>query len=204
MSAPHDFSALQLHALALAWEHLNCDWDADCLMNELLAAHYPEFERNRNPVNPTFALQRREDVFEQFLKLCILQGWNAEDKLEWFEEEMRGPIKFRNLLGFRESYAGRYFDREAIGLDTCEGIFQEVNAALQDLEARQFIRVIGKTGLLLMPQGIETARSRFPDLTPCVRGNPYKRTDDADIETILGERRAPAWQATYVVPLRQP
>lgn len=198
MTSPQDFSALQLRALAIAWDHLNCDWDADCVMNELLAAHYPVFEHNRNPVNPTFALQRREEMFEQFLRLCILQDWEAEDKLAWYEQKMHGPIEFRNLLGFRESYAGRYFDRNAIGLDTCDKIFAEVNADLKDLEDRQLIRVVGKTGLWLTPQGIEVARTLFPDACPRLRGNPYQRIDLAHVDAILAERRAPAWQATYL------
>ncbi|MEO0853973.1 MAG: hypothetical protein AAFY15_10800 [Cyanobacteria bacterium J06648_11] len=201
MTSSSEFSALQLRALGLAWKNLNCDWDADCLMNELLAAHYPTFEAHRNAVNPTFALQRREEMLEQFIKLCILQGWDTEDKLDWYEQKMRGPIEFRNLLGFRESYAGRYFDRDAIGLDTCDAIFQDVNLGLEELEHRQLACVVGKIGLLLTADGIDMARVLFPDVQPRLRGNPYRHASPDSVDAIAHQRRSPEWRAKFATQL---
>ncbi|WP_156819992.1 hypothetical protein [Synechococcus sp. PCC 7336] len=184
-------SALQTEALKIAWIHLDCDWDVDGLTNELLAAYYPVFEQHRRQVTAEYRQARYEEMLEQYRLLCREEGWDFRQHLTWFEEQLQGPIRFRDLLGYRQVYPGRFFDREAIGIQICDAAFEEVYKALQELAQQDLIRTFGNVGFVLTEPGIAMARSLFfPDIRPFKQGNPFQKADELSLRRIAQERRS--------------
>jgi hypothetical protein len=181
-------SEQQLHALEIAWTQLNCDWDLDCLTNELLVACHPLFAQHRRQMTPQFIEQQREEMWEQYLELCELMSWDRDEQQSWFEQQLEGPIPFRDLLGYRNIYPGRFFDREAIGVKKCDATYSEIADSIQGLVTAGLARAVGKLGFVLTPAGIAIAREQFPHIQPHKRGNPLQTIDTDELEAIVAER----------------
>ncbi len=189
-------STLKLNALKIAWSHLGCDEDVDALTNELLTQHFPTFEQHRNSINPRYRKLLRSQLEEQFEWLCTLQEWNSSEHLEWFENYLAGTVPFRDLLGYRLMYPGRFFDRKAIGDDLCDAAFAEVRRSLQQLSAQNWVRNKGNLGFVLTDEGITLCRSLFPDIVPLKPGNPMQQTDELSIRRIVHERHRTPLKST--------
>ena len=185
----HPLSSLQNTALRIAWRHLGCDGDVDGLTNELLSEHFPIFQQHRNHLNPKYRQLLRAGLWEQYESLCEMEGWFASDRLEVFECHFEGPVSFRDILGCRQIYPGRFFDRDAIGTEICDAAFAEVRRSLHQLSAQHLILMVGNVGFVLTELGISIARSLFPNVHPLKSGNPYQQADELSIRRIIHERR---------------
>ena len=189
-------SSLQHTALRIAWRHLGCDEDVDALTNELLSEHFPIFQQHRNHLNPKYRQLLRSGLWEQYESLCDMEGWFASEHLDVFESHFVGPVRFRDILGCRQSYPGRFFDRSAIGSELCNAAFAEVRRSLQQLSAQNLIRVVGNLGFVLTDLGISMSRSLFPDIQPLRSGNPHQKADELSIRRIIHERRRKTLEST--------
>ena len=196
IQAEHMLSSLQLKALKIAWVHLGCDEDIDGLTNELLSDHFPVFCQHRNHLNPKYRQLMRSGLWEQFESLCDMEGWQPSDRLEWFEGHLEGPVRFRDLLGARQIYPGRFFNRNAIGNELCNSAFADVRSALQQLSAQDLIRTIGNVGYTLTEKGISLSRLLFPEVMPFQNGNPQQHADELSIRRLIHERRQRPLEST--------
>ena len=194
--ARHALSSLQLKAIKIAWKHLGCDEDVDGLTNELLSDHFPVFSKHRNHLNPKYRHLVRSGLWEQFESLCELEGWQPSDRLDWFESHLEGPVHFRDILGHRQVYPGRFFNRKAIGTELCNAAFSDVRRSLQQLSAQNLIRTIGNVGFTLTEQGISLSQSLFPDVMPFKIGNPQRQADELSIRRLIHERRQRPLEST--------
>ncbi|MEM9534834.1 MAG: hypothetical protein AAGA40_04090 [Cyanobacteria bacterium P01_E01_bin.45] len=194
--AEHMLSSLQLKALKIAWMHLGCDEDVDGLTNELLSEHFPVFSQHRNHHNPKYRQMVRSGLWEQFESLCELEGWQPSDRLDWFEGHLDGPVRFRDILGGRLIYPGRFFNRKAIGNELSNAAFADVRRALQKMSSQNLIRTIGNVGYTLTEQGIALARSLFPGMMPFKTGNPQQHADELSIRRLIHERRQRPLEST--------
>lgn len=196
MRPNHLLSDLQMCALKIAWQHLGCDDDVDGLTNELLAAYFPPFEQHRRKLIPRLQQLQDKDLETQFRWLCQEEGWEEAEKRDWFEQQLHDRVRFRDLLGRRQSYPGRFFEREAIGETVCDAAFAEMSRALQSLARQNLIRTVGNVGFVLTDKGIALAQSLFPNTRPQKPGNPFRTLDDLSIRRTIAERRDRPFRAT--------